>query len=262
MDAERITTTQRKTNPGLRKDRILQLFRIPATVGRIKTLALLDTGSQASILSAYFLSQIPESELRNENTEQSTFRSACGMPMETIGTFEIDITLHQKDKGKIRQIFHAIPNLTEACILGIDFITNNRIKIDSLTREIAYTNNDNEYSIIGKIEKLETGRTTPVLTKKPSIIPRIDNDDARYKMIVEQLIESNKDIIAEKTAELGKAIGIKHKINTGTAAPIFTPLRRAARATQHIIKQNVEEMLLYNIVRPSTSPYSSPVVLA
>lgn len=41
---------------------IHQLFRISVVVGRISTLALIDTGSDASIISSHFLSQIPRTE--------------------------------------------------------------------------------------------------------------------------------------------------------------------------------------------------------
>ena len=264
MEEEQIPLQRKEFQAKLGQDRtkhkIIQLFRIPAIVGRIKTLALLDTGSQASIISAYFLAQIPESELRHEQAEPNTFRSACGMPMETTGTFEIDLTINRKDKNKIKQIFHAIPNLTEACILGIDFFINNKITIDSLTRQISYINGNNEFRIIGSISKINSA--TPTLIQQNYTPVRIENrDDQAHCHIIKKLIEANRDIIAEKTADLGKAICTKHQINTGTEPPIFTPLRRAARATQHIIKENIEEMLLYNIIRPSTSPYSSPIVL-
>lgn len=182
------------------------------------------------------------------------------MPMETIGSFLINIKIHTQDNGKIRQHFHAIPNLTEACILGIDFITNNSVRIDSITRRISYTNNQNRYYTIGKIEVIGKTAVPASVTKEPRNRPNIVGGK-EYRKVIENLLASNRDIIAEKTSELGKAIGIRHEIDTGDAAPIFTPVRRAARAMQHIIQQNVEEMLLHQIIRPSSSPYSSPVVL-
>ena len=77
---------------------------------------------------------------------------------------------------------------------------------------------------------------------------------------MQELLKKNRDIIAEKTAELGKAVGAKHSIVT-EGPPIYTPPRRIARTLQKTVQENVEEMLLHKIIRPSTSPYSSPVVL-
>ena len=223
---------------------------------------MIDTGSQASIISAYFLSKIPAVELKNEQTDQHVFRSACGMPMETIGTFEIDVKIHSHDGSKIRQLFHAIPNLTEACILGIDFITNNSVRIDSVSRRISYVSDQNRYHIIGKIDRVGMNNATPSVIKETKQQINIeDSDSPENRKLIEDLIKENRDIVAEKMTELGKSRRVQHEIKTGTNPPIFTPPRRTARATQHIIQENVEEMLLHNIIRPSVSPYSSPVVL-
>ena len=184
------------------------------------------------------------------------------MPMKTIGTFSINLKIHSQDYRKIRQLFHAIPNLTEPCILGIDFITNNNVRIDSPSRRITYTSNQSRYHVIGKIEQIGSTKAPISVSKKAKNQLHIENEESKENRdAIKKLINENRDIIAEKTSELGKATGIRHRIDTGTSAPIFIPPRRIARSTQHIIQQNVEEMLLHKIIRPSESPYSSPVVL-
>ena len=208
------------------------------------------------------MSKIPAAELKNEQTDQHVFRSACGMPMETIGTFEIDVKIHSHDGNKIRQLFHAIPNLTEACILGIDFITNNSIRIDSVSRRISYISDQNRYYVIGKIDRAGLKDSPPSVVKEKKNQINIEDASSPYnRKLIEDLISKNHDIIAEKMTQLGKSRRVKHEIKTGTHPPVFTPPRRTVRATQHIIQQNVEEMLLHKIIRPSVSPYSSPVVL-
>ncbi len=181
--------------------------------------------------------------------------------MESIGAFEINIRIHGQDKSKIKQLFHAIPNLTEPCILGIDFITNNSLRIDSLTRRISYINNQNRYHIIGKIDRvgLKEAPATIVRVEKEIKIGDLENEENKKK--IETLIASNVDVIAEKLTDLGRSWSVTHKIDTGENAPAYTPKRPYARATQQIIQQNVEEMLLNQIIRPSTSPYSSPPLI-
>ena len=243
------------------KQIIYQLFRIPIEIGRIKTYALIDTGASATIISAFFLSRIPQKEIRNEHAEKYRFRSICGMPMDTVGTFDIDVRIHPNDKTRIRQTFHVINNLSEPCILGIDFITNNSIKLDSLTRRITYVNNENKYHVIGRIEQLGLEPTPPSFVKQPNTVIMIEDGECeKHRGVIHELLKKNRDIIAEKTAELGKANGAKHSIVT-QGPPIFSPPRRIARTLQKTIQENVEEMLLHKIIRPSTSPYSSPVVL-
>ena len=113
-----------KTYP-TEKQIVYQLFRIPIEIGRIKTFALIDTGASATIISAFLLGRIPKNEIRKEHAEKYRFRSICGIPMETVRTFDVNVRIHPNDKTRIKQTSHVINNLTEPCILGIDFITNN-----------------------------------------------------------------------------------------------------------------------------------------
>jgi hypothetical protein len=64
----------------------------------------------------------------------------------------------------------------------------------------------------------------------------------------------DKDVIANKLCELGKAHGIKHRIIT-TGKFIYKRLRRQTRANLETIDEEVDEMLKYEIIRPSSSPY-------
>ena len=129
---------------------IHQLFRISVVVGRISTLALIDTGSDASIISSHFLSQIPRTEFKNEVINTVKFRSACGSSIKIIGTYLLSMMIHEDDNVPVQQIFHVVDGLTEPCILGIDFITNQNVAIDSFNRRITYSNpSHNRYCING-----------------------------------------------------------------------------------------------------------------
>lgn len=59
----------------------------------------------------------------------------------------------------------------------------------------------------------------------------------------------------------GCAIGFEHCIETGDAKPIHQPLRRTAPAERSIVRESVEIMLAQHVIRPSTSPWASPIVL-
>ena len=58
-----------------------------------------------------------------------------------------------------------------------------------------------------------------------------------------------------------KANGFKHPIDTGQSLPIRTNPRRVAPAEKAIIREQVADMLSSNVIEPSCSPWSSPVVL-
>jgi hypothetical protein len=180
----------------------------------------------------------------------------------------------------VEQKFFVVPQLSETCILGIDFITENALVLDGETRRVTYKMKGKTVSL-----KAETGNSsyayspliqllnvTVVTTneKGDNIALKVENpvskviiDDVNsemYRNKMDKLLESNKDVIADKLCELGQAKGIKHHIET-TGKVIYMRPRRQARSNLAVIEKEVNEMLKYNTIRPSSNPYSSPVDL-
>ena len=60
--------------------------------------------------------------------------------------------------------------------------------------------------------------------------------------------------------DLGRATSVKHDIVTGDATPVKQPLRMPVSRREEAFKA-IEDMEKQGIVEPSTSPWSSPVVL-
>ncbi len=59
----------------------------------------------------------------------------------------------------------------------------------------------------------------------------------------------------------GMVTHVEHTIDTGTSAPIKQRSYRVSRTEEEHINNEVDEMLTNDIIRPSCSPWSSPVVL-
>ncbi|CAB4012519.1 Retrovirus-related Pol poly from transposon, partial [Paramuricea clavata] len=60
---------------------------------------------------------------------------------------------------------------------------------------------------------------------------------------------------------IGRTDIVKHQIITGSAKPIKQPPRRLPLAKRDVACQAVDKMLKDGVIEPSTSPWSSPVVL-
>ena len=75
------------------------------------------------------------------------------------------------------------------------------------------------------------------------------------------LLQAYGDIFAEDDTDLGRTKRVNHKIDTGTSAPIRHHPRRIPFAKREQARELLEKMLKRDVVEPSTSPWSSPIVL-
>ena len=82
------------------------------------------------------------------------------------------------------------------------------------------------------------------------------------KITFSALIEEFSDIIAEENGELGLTDLIEHKIDTGNAAPIKQPPRRLPPFKREAVEEQLEELVKQGRIEESSSPWSSPIVLA
>jgi hypothetical protein len=67
-------------------------------------------------------------------------------------------------------------------------------------------------------------------------------------------------LFTENINELGKAKSVQHLIRT-TKLPNVMPMRRTPERLRLIVKKQIDEMLRNNVIRPSTSPFASPILL-
>jgi len=76
-----------------------------------------------------------------------------------------------------------------------------------------------------------------------------------------EVLSTYADCISRGPWDLGSAKSVKHTIDTGSAQPIQVPPRRVPFHKRQEMHRQVEEMLEAQIIEPSESPWSSPVVL-
>ena len=78
---------------------------------------------------------------------------------------------------------------------------------------------------------------------------------------MENLLDRHQDVFAKDSSELGLTTLVEHKIETGNAVPVKQLPRRLSNSLRTVEEDQVEEMLENNIIKPSNSPWSSPIVL-
>ncbi|GBN12921.1 Transposon Ty3-I Gag-Pol polyprotein [Araneus ventricosus] len=85
------------------------------------------------------------------------------------------------------------------------------------------------------------------------------NEEQQTKL--SDLFKKFPDAFEESHKDNRRRINVKHKIETGDHSPISQRPYRISPAERRIIHDKVEKMLRKEIIQPSKSPWSSPVVL-
>ena len=85
-------------------------------------------------------------------------------------------------------------------------------------------------------------------------------DDVEAQALACILVEY-QDVFAQSDSDLGCMKGVKHRIDTGEAAPIKQRMRRTPIGFEGEEEKHLQKMLNDQIVRPSFSDWSSPPVL-
>ena len=75
------------------------------------------------------------------------------------------------------------------------------------------------------------------------------------------LLLENADLFSKSSADLGHTDRVRHKIDTGNAAPIRQPPCRMPLAQKEEADQAVQDMSSQGLIEPSESPWASPIVL-
>ena len=68
-------------------------------------------------------------------------------------------------------------------------------------------------------------------------------------------------MFATNSGELGLTSVSEHKIETQDAVPIKQLPRRLTNALRPVVEEQVSEMLENQVIKPSNSPWASPIIL-
>ncbi|MDD9818054.1 MAG: RNase H-like domain-containing protein, partial [Gammaproteobacteria bacterium] len=130
---------------------------------------------------------------------------------------------------------------------------------------------------VGYLEPRDTGEFNTLSTFQDTTIRLVSTQSKTLRATVKQMIANTAvtnqqrdqletllikhgDVFSIE-GELGHTKVVKHTIPTSTTRPLRSPPRRIAQKQREEINRQVDNMLQQNVIRPSTSPWSSPIVL-
>ena len=204
------------TIPCIGSDNV-KLLRIPVRFKGIDTLALVDTGSVASLLAERVYREISDICITVKPTFKS-FVSAGGHPIETCGCFKIVISL---PGFQTSQQFYVIKNLQEDCILGLDFLSQHETCFSSSRKLLTIGRNKHRIRLsTNRPYTAATGYVYHVATDDsgPSLPPHEDTEDPASH--IESILNDFQDRFAASNADLGRCTLVLHHIET-TGPPTY-----------------------------------------
>ena len=121
-------------------------------------------------------------------------------------------------------------------------------------------------TMIGKVTSVTDVGTTPLRGQNNnSIVANIKLSDEylsdKQQLELRNVLSKYSDVFASSDSDLGRTELLEHAIDTQGHAPMYQRPYRVPEAQRKVIETHVKDMVHRGVIRPSKSPWSSPVVL-
>ncbi|KAL4123094.1 hypothetical protein QTP88_015324 [Uroleucon formosanum] len=222
--------------------------------------AVVDTGSPVSLLKREF---VPNNNCVLKSADGCNFSGINGAKVDVLGIFETKLLV---DNNRMKITFYIVSNntMSASAILGRDLLTKPGYKIEFINNEVNIIKvNENEtvketVDNWNEILCIDFNSDMNVRTDTVNINPNLDCDvnDKFIKIYNDEyLARINVEPNSDDNCNFEMKIVLKHE------QPISFRPRRLSYSEQGSLRNIINELLSENIIRPSNSPYSSPIVL-
>ena len=121
---------------------------------------------------------------------------------------------------------------------------------------------------VGYLQQIDVELNDPVLQshginqENSNKVPvSLDHLKPAEKEQMSNILRQYQGLFANDLSHLGLTSQAEHRIETGNATPIKQLPRRLPHALRPVVEEQVKEMLQYEVIEPSNSPWASPIVL-
>lgn len=259
--------------------------KLTVTLGSPEKMTVLNFSSpySDSVLATFF-NTIDDTDGHNEDLyildeEQETYKVAAhdDYILKPNIRIKVKLTAPRLNENKLTQGWMFIENDTLLRPKGIICVTTPYYSNNTLFAEIV-TKKHHQIKIykgttIGFFERRTTQNlaNSPLLflDESPDTDERVTMDDHKIDHItdpkikedISKLLEEFSDVFSKSPKFMGKTDIVEHSIDIGDAKPIKMKPYRVSQREREIIDKQITEMLKYNVISPSHSPWASPVVL-
>ncbi len=232
--------------------------------------AIVDTGSTLSLIQESCWKQLHHQE-QWKSSKGQTFMLANGQMQTAIGMSECECDLQGKQL-KLTLYVMKDSDLTVPIILGMDFLIASGIVLDFKNTQYSFPSNDEDSVEIFPLLFPESSPPPSVqfylALPIPNISEELSQSIRQLTMSTEstdqfkpQLENLMRDWPSVCTHEIGHSKIVSHRIITTDEVPVRKRAYRVSLDKQRFINKEIQELLDKNIIRPSVSPWASPVVV-
>lgn len=218
---------------------------------------------------------LPESTLSRLQSVFANIRGVNGQVIPVLGRVDVCLQFDQL------QVHHPVyvANIAGEIIIGMDFLTTvgctinlqeGYLKICDVTIKIPSCS-----SVPSQSTDLLPSFPVAVPVHVTAIVPdgrlpeplaemyarSAEGLDVRQRTQLEELIRQHLSVFSQGNDDIGRTSVVKHLIDTQGSKPIKIPPRRLPIYRREEAHKLLEEMRAAKVISPSTSPWSSPVVL-
>ncbi|KAL5484275.1 hypothetical protein EMCRGX_G020744 [Ephydatia muelleri] len=236
---------------------------------------LFDSGAAVSVVRFSVLSDSEKGRIRHSNVQ---VMGANGSPLDVMGVLSLKVRLGSfKDEHE----FTVVRELTVECLFGADFMEKNDVLIDCKRRclqlgssaiEVPFIDSPvrassggvaDNFKVSSDVEghaHAQRGGASEKFRKGSWLKVDLQGSELTTKEMKELrgLLEEYSELFSD--GELGRTSKVKHGIST-SGPPIRQPIRRQPVALRKTVQEEIHKMLKNKVIRPSTSPWSSPIIM-
>ncbi|KAK3749114.1 hypothetical protein QZH41_019410 [Actinostola sp. cb2023] len=253
---------------------------------------LVDTGSAVTLVHKRLFDHIGVGQVL-EGVEDRVV-SANGQPLGILGRCALRIRIGGVDE--LHPVLVA-NDLTQDCLIGVDFFARHKVQIDFAAGSICangqsvalhYGGRGSGVSVCGRVCVAETVTATvpgrhemvvPVMCEGAElwgsgltgIIEPSPEFAERHSLLMARVLAQPRDVVPVRLINPSNdpvvlrpwedKQRVYHQIPTGSAKPIKQGPRRLPYHQRTEVEKNLDSMIKNGVVEPSTSPWSSPIVL-
>ncbi|XP_015437583.1 PREDICTED: uncharacterized protein LOC107192764 [Dufourea novaeangliae] len=218
--------------------------------------AMIDSGSPVSLIKSNLL---PAGLYSTNSRDEHSYQGLNYSPVKVLGVFERMVAVNDVSM-EIK--FFVVPDQTMPCaaILGRDYILSplinitlgRRFKIEKASSVCPESEADN---FVGQIMQIEYVKEPESIAETLNIDPEIDFETSlRIKRIFHDEMCAPRDLNFSLN-------DIELVITVKSDQPVCFRPRRLAFAEKEQLRKILDDLCEQKIIRPSNSPYASPIVL-